>query len=449
MKIAVIGSKGLPPKQGGIEHHCAEIYPRMVAQGHSVDLFARSFYTGTPAFSQHDFRGVRVISLPCPKTGGLDALISSFLGAALTIGKDYDIVHFHALGPSLFSWIPRLFSPAKVMVTCHGLDWQRAKWGKLASSSILLGEKVAVSCAHELAVVSESLQAYFSKTYDRTSTYVPNAPATYAASDPDFAWGKSLGLTPGRYLLFLGRMVPEKCPDLVIQAFKALQLQGWKLVLVGSDSAPDYKTKLLDLADDHPDIMFVGELLGSRLAEIVRGAGLCVLPSDVEGLPMVMLEAMSEGIAIVASDIPPHRHLLGHNRGVLFRRGDLLSCVQKIEWAISNRPDLKLMADRAKIHVRSSYNWEQITATFLNLYENVLAQPRQALVNNSVAPVGVQLNQGQSTLSIEPPTRFKYVDSDSTAEETQPVLPTKAATPPPNSLMPSRPLNPTLNAPES
>ncbi len=445
MKIAVIGAKGLPPKQGGIEHHCAEIYPRLVAQGHSVDLFARSFYTGTPGFARHDFKGVQIISLPCPKTGGLDALISSFLGAVLTIGGDYDIVHFHALGPALFSWIPRLFSSAKVVVTCHGLDWQRAKWGKLASSSILLGEKVAASCAHEIAVVSESLQSYFSKTYDRTSVYVPNAPATYAASDPDFAWGRSLGLTPKRYILFLGRMVPEKCPDLVIQAFQALKLPGWKLVLIGSDSSSAYKARLLELADSHPDILFGGELLGTRLAEIVRGAGLCVLPSDVEGLPMVMLEAMSEGIPIVASDIPPHRHLLGNNRGVLFRRGDLASCIQKIEWAICNGPDLKLIADRAKIYVRSSYNWEQITATFLNLYENVLAQPRPALVNN---PVAVQLNQGQSTLSIEATTRFKYVDSDSTAEETQPVLLPKAATPPPNPLMPSRPTNPTSNSPE-
>lgn len=425
MKIAVIGAKGLPPKQGGIEHHCAEICPRMVAQGHSVDLFARSSYTDTPAFAQHDFKGVRVTSLPCSKITGLDVLVSSFLGAVLAASGDYDIIHFHALGPALFSWLPRLISPAKVVVTCHGLDWQRAKWGRFASFLILLGEKVAVSCAHEIAVVSEALQSYFSKTYERTSVYVPNAPATYAASDPTFAWGRSMGLTPGRYILFLGRMVPEKCPDIVVKAFQALQLTGWKLIMVGSDTSSSYKAQLLELADNNPDILFAGELLGSRLAEIVRGAGLCVLPSDVEGLPMVMLEAMAEGIPIVASDIPPHRHLLDNNRGVLFRRGDLSSCIEKIEWAICNTQEIKQMADHARSHVRSNYNWEQITATFLNLYQDVLAQPRQALANPQFV---VQISQGSPTLSVETDLRFKYLD-DGTTEETQPVA-SKATMPP-------------------
>ena len=426
MKIAVIGAKGLPPKQGGIEHHCAEIYPRMVAQGHSVDLFARSFYTSTPGFTQHDFKGVRVTSIPCPKIGGSDVLISSLVGAALAAGGGYDIVHFHALGPALFSWLPRLVSPAKVVVTCHGLDWQRAKWGKLASSAILLGEKVGVSCAHEMTVVSEALQSYFSKTYDRDSVYVPNAPATYAPSDPNFAWSESLGLTPGRYILFLGRMVPEKCPDLVIKAFQSLQPAGWKLVLVGSDTSSAYKAQLLELADNNPNVLFAGELLGTRLAEIVRGAGLCVLPSDVEGLPMVMLEAMAEGIPIVASDIPPHRQLLGNNRGVLFRRGDLDSCIQKMEWAICNTPDLKRMTAHAKVYVRSNYNWDQITATFLNLYESLLVRPQQAFANTQVA---VQISQGSATLSIEANTQFKYVDADNTAEESQPVTSIKATMP--------------------
>ena len=141
---------------------------------------------------------------------------------------------------------------------------------------------------------------------------------------------------------------------------------------------------------------------------------------------MVMLEAMAEGIPIVASDIPPHRQLLGNNRGVLFRRGDLASCIQKIEWAIGNLWELKRMADHAKVYVRASYNWEQITATFLNLYKDVLTQPRTALAD---AQVAVQLNQGSSTLSMEANTQFKYVDGDSTTEESRPVVPTKTTTP--------------------
>ncbi len=388
MKIAVIGAKGLPPKEGGIEHHCAEIYPRMVAQGHSVDLFARSFYTNMPAFSRHDFKGVQVVSLPCPKGGGLDVIISSALGAMLAAGN-YDIVHFHALGPSLFSWLPRIISPAKIVVTCHGLDWQRAKWGKLARLSILLGEKVAAWCAHEMVVVSPALQSYFIHNYSRDSAYIPNAPASYSASDPKFTWSISLDLEPGHYMLFLGRLVPEKCPDLLIKAFQSLQKSDWKLVLVGGDDSQDFKAELLSLANNNPNILFTGQLLGARLAEIVRGSGLFVLPSDVEGLPMAMLEAMAEGIPIIASDILPHRQLLGQNRGVLFRKGDINSCIDKLNWAIHNTQEMQKLAEQAKIYVRANYNWEKITNNFVDLYNIIsfVTVPTDTLYSDQIEPV--------------------------------------------------------------
>ena len=423
MKIAVIGAKGLPPEQGGIEHHCAEIYPRMVAQGHSVNLFARSFYTNQPGWSRQDYKGVQVTSLPCPKGGGADVLISSALGAMLTAGK-YDIIHFHALGPALFSWLPRIISPAKVIVTCHGLDWQRAKWGKVAKLSILMGEQLAASCAHEIVVVSEALQSYFLKTYGRNSTYIPNAPATYAASDPSFSWVSSLGLEQGRYLVFLGRLVPEKCPDLLIRAFQALQPQGWKLVLVGSDDASGFKQNLLELAGDNPNILFTGQLLRDRLAEIVRGAGMCVMPSNTEGLPMAMLEAMAEGVPIIASNIPPHQQLLGENRGVLFRRGDLKGCIQKIDWAILHTEALKPIAERAKLYVKSTYNWDQITTRFLNLYEATADQSQISVKE----PMPAHASLGTPAMLDEVVSRVKYVDKDITFAPSKTTVPAEAET---------------------
>jgi hypothetical protein len=126
MKIAVIGVKGLPAKQGGIENYCAEVYPRMVAQGHSVDLFGRSSYTKSPWFNTYDFQGVKIVSLPCSQLGGVDAFLSSALGAITSSGTRYDIIHFHALGPALFTGLPKICSSAKIVVTCQGLDWQRA-----------------------------------------------------------------------------------------------------------------------------------------------------------------------------------------------------------------------------------------------------------------------------------------------------------------------------------
>jgi glycosyltransferase involved in cell wall biosynthesis len=161
MKIAVIGVKGLPPKQGGIEHYCAEVYPRMVAQGHSVDLFARSSYTDCSWLDRHDFQGVRVISLPSLPLRGLDAFFSSAFGAIASSGTRYDIVHFHALGPSLFTWLPKIASSAKVVVTCQGLDWQRAKWGSTSTRMIRMGEQAAVRFADGITVVSKTSNPTF------------------------------------------------------------------------------------------------------------------------------------------------------------------------------------------------------------------------------------------------------------------------------------------------
>ena len=220
MKIAVIGAKGIPVKQGGIERYCQEFYPRIVNNGYKVDLFARPSYTNQSWFYSYQYEGVTVISLPSLPIRGLDAFISSAFGAVYAAFGNYDVVHFHALGPALFSWIPKLFSSAKVIVTCQGLDWQRAKWGKFSSWLIRSGERNAIKYADEIVVVSKALKAYFQKTYGIETNYIPNGPGNYADSDSNFTYGKSLGLETGGYILYLGRLVPEKRPELLIKAFK-------------------------------------------------------------------------------------------------------------------------------------------------------------------------------------------------------------------------------------
>ncbi|MCL1463451.1 glycosyltransferase family 4 protein [Argonema galeatum] len=373
MKVAVIGAKGLPAKQGGIEHHCEEIYSRAVDRGHEVDLFARSSYTGFDSPENYYVNGVRVVSLPCLNMGGMDALLSSGLGAHASTGKKYDIIHFHALGPALFSWLPKFATSAKIVVTCHGLDWQRAKWNKACSQLIKMGERAAVRFADEIIVVSEDLQDYFKKTYGRDTTYIPNAASSLGESDPDFTFGKSIGLEQQRYIMFLGRLVPEKCPDILIKAFQKLRSQGWKLALVGDTSDTDeYSQHLRGLAADNKDIVFTGQLKGARLAEIIRGAGLFVLPSELEGLPLAMLEAMQEGIPVLASDIPVHKQLVGRDRGMLFQVGDLNSCIRQLNWAIHRTEELAVMAKNAQKYVKENYNWDRITADTLGLYRSLL-----------------------------------------------------------------------------
>ncbi|MBW4532807.1 MAG: glycosyltransferase family 4 protein [Pleurocapsa minor HA4230-MV1] len=369
MKIAVIGVKGLPAKQGGIEHYCQALYPKIVERGHTVDLYARASYIKQSWLSTYQHQGVRVICLPSLPIRGLDAFTSSGLAALVCAFRGYDVVHFHALGPSLFSFIPRLLSSAKIVATCQGLDWQRGKWGKSSSSVIRLGEKMAAKYAHNIIVVSRALQDYFKQTYDLDSVYIPNAPGIYAKSNPDFEFVKSRDLKPSKYFLFLGRLVPEKRPDLLLQAFRQLNQSDWKLVLAGGDSdTTEYISELVDLAKDNPNIIFAGELRGSRLAEMVRGAGVFVLPSDLEGLPLAMLEAMRERVPVVASDIPPHKQLIGSDRGTLFKAGSLISCVTALKKAINQPKQLASMAQKAQKYIQHNYTWEKITADNLSVY---------------------------------------------------------------------------------
>lgn len=202
MKIAVIGAKGLPVQQGGIERYCEELYPKIVERGHSVDLFARSSYVGTSWFTQYYYKGIRVIFLPSLPYRGLDALTNSACGAIASVLNKYDIIHFHALGPALFTWIPKLFSKAAIVVTCQGLDWQRDKWGKFARFLIRLGENAAVKNADRIVVVSKDLQSYFKETYGIETTYIPNGPGSYLTSEPKETYLQSLGLKPKLYFLF-------------------------------------------------------------------------------------------------------------------------------------------------------------------------------------------------------------------------------------------------------
>jgi glycosyltransferase involved in cell wall biosynthesis len=374
MKIAVIGSKGLPPRQGGIEHHCAEIYPRIAAEGHTVKLFARSSYSERGWNARYHYKNIEVTNIPSIPVRGIDAFSNSAAASLMASLGRFDIVHFHALGPAMFSWLPRLLSShTKVVVTCHGLDWQRSKWGKTSTFLLKLGERIAVKFAHEIAVVSEDLQHYFWDKYNRQTSYIANAPASYTSSDPDFTFGQAQGLTKDRYIVFLGRLVPEKRPDILIKAFKQLPEMGWKLILIGGGSdTPKYTDYLKSLVEPDPNIILGGELLGSRLAEVMRGAGLFVLPSQLEGQPLALLEAMQEGIPSVASDISVHRRLLGDERGVLFEEGSVGSCATALTWATQNLEAMRCRADKAKEYIHREHNWDYIAEDWIEAYQRLL-----------------------------------------------------------------------------
>ena len=370
MRIAVIGAKGIPPQQGGIEHHCAEIYPRLAAKGHAVDLYARASYNKSYPNRTYRYKGVRVINVPCLNKKGLDAFITSLLSTLYCLPRHYDVVHFHAVGPAIFAWLPKLKPRTKVVVTCHGLDWQRNKWSSFASNLIRTGEKVAVNNADELIVVADNLQPYFRTAYNRKTTYIGNGPASYAKSDPTFSFISALGLEPNRYLVFLGRLVPEKNVHSLIQAYLSLKQRGWKLVIVGESSdTQGYVQTLKELAASSKDILFTGFLKGERLAEVMRGAGLFVLPSKVEGQPLALLEAMAEEVPILASNIPIHNKILGEDRGVWFNTDDKASFVKQLQRAIETPEVLRRNALKASNYVKAHHNWNDIVDRHLEIYQ--------------------------------------------------------------------------------
>lgn len=386
MKIAVIGSKGLPPRQGGIEHHCAEIYSRIAAKGHHVEVFARASYNQMPWNARYCYKNVHVTNLPSIPMRGMDAFVNSGLATAIASLRGFDIIHFHALGPALFSCFPRVLARhAKVVVTCHGLDWQRAKWGNFSTRLIKLGELVAVRNAHGIGVVSEDLQEYFWHRHQCQTIYISNAPATYPELDPTSTFSNADGFAKQQYVLFLGRLVPEKRPDLLIRAFQKLSPKNWKLLLAGNASdTNEYAQQLVKLAGTNPNIHFLGELHGKRLAEIVRGAGLFALPSAVEGLPLALLEAMQEGIPVIASSIPVHQRIVGKERGILFEEGDVKDCLRTLDWAIQNPELMAKKAEKAKQYIKRHHNWDYIAEDWLSLYEKLLNI--SAPVATSVSP---------------------------------------------------------------
>ena len=397
MRIAVVGSKGLPPRQGGVEHHCAEVYSRLASQGHQVKLFGRSSYSKRRWNAHYWYEKVEVVSLPSIPLRGIDAFVNAGLAAIIASFQQFDIVHFHAAGPAIFSWIPRLLSPtSKVVVTCHGLDWKRAKWGMFSTCLLKLGEWIGVRSAHGIGVVSEELQRYFLAQYHRSTVYIGNAPASYLLSDPDFAFVKSHGLEKGRYILFLGRLVPEKQPDLLIKAFNQLTVTGWKLVFVGGDSDTSvYLTELKALAGSGSvrspsDILFMGELRGSQLAEMVRGAGLFVLPSQLEGLPLALLEAMREKIPVLVSDIPVHRQIIGADRGLWFEEGSVDACSATIAWALQHPEFMQQAAQRAAQYVQENYTWDAIADSWLAFYRRQLGMAtvteKTVTLQSAIAP---------------------------------------------------------------
>ncbi len=371
MKIAVIGAKGIPAKHGGIERYCQELYPRITQRGHKVDLYVQPKYHHQSWFSIHYYHQVRLIALSSIPGRQLNHLFTTALNTIWASFGNYDVIHIHGIAAAWFAWFPQLFSNSSVIVTCHQLDCQPVKWHKIFHWLLSRIEKTAVQSSDDIIVTSEALADYFLAKYGIFPQCIVNAPASYVSSEKILDRKKAFGLDRTKYILYLGTFEPEQRLDLLIKAFQELQTDNWQLILAGGmGQYLEYANTLLETVDRDDNIIFTGEIRGRFLTELVGGADIFIDPSEGNSLgsSMTMLEAMREGIPIVASDTIIHRKILNSDRGLLFKSGQLDSLVAQLKYAMA-KPNLMLaMAKKAQTYIAVNHNWDRVTYKNLYLY---------------------------------------------------------------------------------
>ena len=370
MKIAMFGHKRIPSREGGVEIVVEEISTRMAALGHPVICYNRGGHHVSGArfddAPRKTLGGVTLKTVPTLDKKGLAAVTSSFFAAICTAFSRAEVVHIHAEGPAFMCWLPRLFGK-RVVVTVHGLDWQRQKWAKgFGAKYIHMGEKMAVRFAHEIIVLSRNVQEYFRSTYGRETRFIPNG-VTCPPILPAERIIREFGLEKDGYILFLGRLVPEKGIHYLIEAFRCLDGDK-KLVIAGGASDTDaYAGELKALAGEDTRIIFTGFVQGQLLEELYSNAYLYVLPSDVEGMPLSLLEAMSYGNCCLVSDIPECTEVV-QDKAATFRRGDLGDLRQALEALCADPVRVSHYRQTARDYICEKYNWDDVTEKTLELY---------------------------------------------------------------------------------
>ena len=362
MKIAMLGQKGIPAQSGGIEQHVDILSQHLVARGHEVVVYCRRSYCGRSGRSTSE-NGLHRIFRPSVPTKHLDALTHTFAGTLDVILRRADVVHYHALGPAALAPLARL-SRLPVVVTVHGLDWQRAKWGPFAKRCIKFGEWIAASTAHTLIVVSPVLRDYFAQHYGIASTFIPNGviPLSYRQPDEMVQWG----LEPRRFLLSVSRLVPEKGLHYLIRAFSQTKTDAKLVIAGGGGFDTDYEKHLHALADDR--VVFTGPVDRGLLAELYSHAKLFVLPSDLEGMSIALLEAMNMGVPALVSDIPENACVV-EDAGFTFRAGDRDHLRDVLEDVLGDPGQLADFGSRASKQV-APFQWPSVVDQLEQVYSS-------------------------------------------------------------------------------
>ena len=362
LRIAFIGGRGVISKYSGIESYYEHAGRELARRGHELTIYCRTYFT--PPLSEHN--GMRLVRLPTIQSKHLETTVHTFLSTVHAMFSRYDIVHYHCLGPALFSFLPRL-TGKKTVVTVQGLDWQRRKWGRLAARVLRLGEVAAVRFPNATMVVSKTLRDYYRTQHVRETTYVPNG----AHQTPRRASQRLRGwdLTPDEYFLYLGRFSPEKNCHLLIEAFQGVATD-MKLVLAGGTSHTDAYSEELHRHESER-IRLLPWVSGEDLDALLSNAAVFVLPSDLEGLSLALLDAMAAGICVLTSDIPENREVVD-GAGFTFRRGDREDLTRMLS-VLARNPMLRCqMAGKAQARIREDYQWPKVARMIERSYYELM-----------------------------------------------------------------------------
>lgn len=369
LKIAMIGHKRIPSREGGVEIVVDELSTRMVKLGCRVDAYNRyGKHTAGKQFDQRRgryYNGIRLITIPTPKSSSLNAIVYSFFAAVRALFGRYDVIHFHAEGPCIMLLIPKLFG-IRIVATIHGLDWQRSKWGNFASRMLKLGEKIAARYADEVIVLSRNMQEYFSENYGRQTHYIPNGITRPQIRKAELI-RERYGLEKDGYILFLARIVPEKGLHYLIEAFYQLKTDKKLVIAGGSSHSHAYMEQIQEMAARDERIIMTDFVHGQCLEELYSNAYLFVLPSDVEGMALTLLEAMSFGNCCLVSDIKENTEVV-EEHAVTFRKGDVEALKQKLSGLLDAPERVEAIRQESRDFICSKYNWDDVVAETLKLY---------------------------------------------------------------------------------
>ena len=370
MKIAMIGHKRIPSREGGVEIVVEELSTRMVKKGNQVTCYNRRgkhvMNKDLKKRSIKEYKGVRIKNVLTIDKKGLAAMTASFFATICALFSKAEVVHYHAEGPCAWMWIIKFFSRKKTIATIHGIDWKRAKWTGFATKYIKHGEKVAVKYADEIIVLSKNVQDYFYKEYNRKTVFIPNG-----VSKPNIEKAKLIkerfNLTKEDYILFLGRIVPEKGIHYLIEAYKTIKTNK-KLVIAGGASDTDsYYQELKEKSKNNKNIIFTGFVQGKELDELYSNAYIYCLPSDLEGMPLSLLEAMSYGNCCLTSDIPECATVIKDN-GITFKKSNVKDLTKTLQKLCDDKELVKKYKEESQDYILKEYNWDDVVDKTIELY---------------------------------------------------------------------------------